>query len=459
MDVGKGGRNTITDNFIATLKTAVNNFRARVNIYSAQGKALVSGFWRKGRVEVLFIGTGIVFVVFLIIVFWCRLDDAAQTSLNDVVRTGLLGLGGLGALYGLILGARRTNNAQEQLFNERLGRGVEALANKSMTQKVYGVRILGDLAKTSNPVQVGLIISILHDHLNNRAGIKDKQDNNGKRTQKGRGEPKTRQSVELALRTILSLANEANISRDDIIFKDLDLCGLNLSGITCALPRLIFNNVIATGAQFRETTLEQPLFFGGDFTEADFSDATLNGAEFYDQTEAASGQTKLVGAKFIKAKLRGAAFQDCDLQNAKFYRADLRQATIFLSDEIQSKNPMIASKVDFFDADLRDADFTNSVLEGCNFNKAKLDRADITHANFYFMVRSALTGSENNTRKTDIRGAEGLTQKQFEQIIYKQGKPPLLFLTISPCQKTGLTSSVRTAKGGLSNQTSRGQNS
>ena len=28
-------------------------------------------------------------------------------------------------------------------------------------------------------------------------------------------------------------------------------------------------------------------------------------------------------------------------------------------------------------------------------------------------------------KKTDIRGAKGLTQKQFEQIIYEQGKPPL----------------------------------
>jgi hypothetical protein len=49
---------------------------------------------------------------------------------------------------------------------------VEALGKNSPTQRVFGVRVLADLAKTSSPDQIGLIIHILHDHLKNRGKIR-----------------------------------------------------------------------------------------------------------------------------------------------------------------------------------------------------------------------------------------------------------------------------------------------
>lgn len=56
---------------------------------------------------------------------------------------------------------------------------MEALGKNSLTQRVFGVRVLTDLAKTSSPDQIGLIIRILHDHLKNRGKIRYEKDDQG----------------------------------------------------------------------------------------------------------------------------------------------------------------------------------------------------------------------------------------------------------------------------------------
>ena len=131
---------------------------------------------------------------------------------------------------------------------------MEALGKNSPTQRVFGVRVLADLAKTSSPDQIGLIIRILHDHLKNRGKIryeKDDQcnykiDSNGSKIIRDRRNRDKRQSVELALKTILNLASAENIAREEIIFENLDLRGLDISNITCKLPGIIFRDVLTT---------------------------------------------------------------------------------------------------------------------------------------------------------------------------------------------------------------------
>ena len=332
-----------------------------------------------------------------------------------------------GGAWGLWLAKRRldnfsrqTYNAQAQLFNERLGRGVELLANESATLRVAGVRILDDLAKTSDHDQIGLIIKILFDHLKNRGNIRYEENENGEKVPRDRGPRETRQSVELALKTILTLANENNVSRDDIIFDKLDLRGLDISGVTCKLPKVIFTRVLADKIKLRSSTLNKALF-DGEFTKADFSGAILNEAEFGDGT-------KLTEAKFSQAELNKVAFWNCDLQGAVFRRAFLKQASIYLAEITDRNGHLGSSRIDFFNADLRGVDFSESVLEACNFKDANLEGADFTHANFYFMVRTAEIGRDkDNMKKTDIRGATGLTQQQFDAIIFEAEHPPINF--------------------------------
>ena len=359
----------------------------------------------------------------------------------ETVKLILLIIGGLMAVYTLILAderqekfseqvetsqeqvkqfSKQVDNAQAQLFNDRLGRGVELLANDSVTLRVAGVRILDDLAKTSNHGQIGLIIKILYDHLKNRGDIRYTENEAGENVPEDRGHRKTRQSVELALKTILTLANTDNISREDIIFEELDLRGLDISGVACELPRVIFTRVLADKIKLSGSILNKALL-GGAFTKADFSGAILNDAKF-------DVGAKLTEAKFPQAELNRAVFYDCDLRGAVFHWAHLRQAGIYLSEITEGERHLGSSRIDFFNADLRGVNFSESVLKECNFKDANLEGADFTHANFYFMVRTVEIGwAKNNMKKTDIRGATGLTQQQFDTIIFEEGVRPINF--------------------------------
>lgn len=93
---------------------------------------------------------------------WLWPSNGAHQN-SEIVKITVFALGGLGAIYGLIISNRRANNAHEQLFNERLGRGVELLAHEKMTMRVAGVRVLDDLTKSSSREQITLIVQLMHD--------------------------------------------------------------------------------------------------------------------------------------------------------------------------------------------------------------------------------------------------------------------------------------------------------
>ena len=137
-----------------------------------------------------------------------------------------------------------------------------------------------------------------------------------------------RQSVELALRTILTHVHKNNVKRDDIIFEDLDIRWFNLSNIKCQLTGIIFHEVLAHKVDFRETTLENAHFIGGNFYEAKFHKAILNGTQFYETTN-------LHEAKFTKAELNRAIFYSCELYMVFFNGVEL-QCADFTSIDLNS---------------------------------------------------------------------------------------------------------------------------
>jgi hypothetical protein len=57
-------------------------------------------------------------------------------------------------------------NSQAQLFNDRLGRGVELLPFDEMIMQSAGARILEDFGGNSSPQETALIVNILYDFLN-----------------------------------------------------------------------------------------------------------------------------------------------------------------------------------------------------------------------------------------------------------------------------------------------------
>ena len=238
----------------------------------------------------------------------------------ELIRILIFTLGALGGLYGLIIankrqkkfeeqvetGQKQVENTQAQLFNDRLRYRVELLNNDKSFPQMAGVRFLDDLAKTSDDNQTGMILKILYSYVNNRGKIKYKMEDGAyllnDADQKIPQSPvmgEQRQSVELALRTILTHAHKNNVKPDDIIFENLDIREFNLSNITCRLTGIIFREVLAHEVNFQDTTLEKSKFIGGDFYKAKFRKAILNGAEFGDTTE--NYITKLRKAKFTEA--------------------------------------------------------------------------------------------------------------------------------------------------------------
>ena len=293
------------------------------------------------------------------------------------------------------------------------------------------MRVLADLAKTSSPNQIGLIIHILHDHLKNRGKIRYEKvdqgnykiDSNGSKIIRDRGNRDKRQSVELALKTILTLASAENISREEIIFENLDLRGLDISNITCKLPGIIFRDVLTTKLNFRDTELKEATFSGERFGDVDFCGAKLDDAKF-------NFNTNLTSSKFRRASLLRASIYFCHLQDIDFNEADLKQSNISVIRERDKdgdiKDDNMSSGTRFTEVDLRGVNFQHSNMASCDFKDAKMEGADVTAVNFYYMERSYRTGSSlDNMKEKDLYGAKNLTQSQIDTIIYKEGDPPI----------------------------------
>jgi len=91
------------------------------------------------------------------------------------IRTLVFAYGAIGAFYGLILAARRLRISEAGLFNDRLGRGVEALDSDKPYIRAAGVRILENLHKTAEPADQKLIISLLSDFIRDKADKYDSE--------------------------------------------------------------------------------------------------------------------------------------------------------------------------------------------------------------------------------------------------------------------------------------------
>ena len=359
----------------------------------------------------------------------------------ELIRILIFTLGALGGLYGLIIankrqkkfeeqvetgqkqvktsqkqvetgqkqveiGQKQVENAQAQLFNDRLRYCVELLDNDKSFQQMAGVRLLDDLAKTSDDNQTGMILTILYSYVNNRGKIKYKMEDGAylldDAEQKIPESPvmgEQHQSVELALRAILTHAHKNNVKPDDIIFEDLDIREFNLSNITCRLTGIIFREVLAHEVNFRETTLEKSKFIGGDFYKAKFHKAILNGAEFGDNS----------GNYIIK------------LRKAKFTEAELKQAKIYIPKTSRSE---LRRHINFSNAKMQGADLSDSKFDTSNFKGAELECADFTAADLNAMVHTFLWG-EDLEETRDVGCAKNITQEQFDLIIYKESKPPI----------------------------------
>ena len=356
-----------------------------------------------------------------VIILWCALGLMVfatceffwwqATEFFEVKNAGdqpsellILTLGAIGATSGLILAVRRSikfskqgDTPQKQLFNERLWRATELLANGEIVMRQIGMRALGLLAERtiSEPDQVKLIMKIIHDFVRSKTTppLEDKEAEDKEYIALG--------IRTLGIRTLGALYNKVDKSDDsDGFIKLLDFSRCHLGGANLTEVQL-------QGARFWRAKLQGVRFRGAKLQKADFSGAKLQRAnlEAAQLQEANFDDAKLQEARLIAANLQGADLVFTELQGVDFRGAKLQGAN-------------------FNQAKLQKANLRDAQLQGANFRGAQLQGADLKGANLQWVDCMA----------ADFSDAKGLTQEQINGMIFEYRCPPILpkGLKISP---------------------------
>tara|TARA_X000000950_G_scaffold200261_1_gene241113 strand:- start:20777 stop:21970 length:1194 start_codon:yes stop_codon:yes gene_type:complete len=248
-------------------------------------------------------------------------------------RSLILALGAAGAIYGLILSARRLEKFSHQvetsdrnLFNDRLSRAIEAIGTKdNLAVRNAGLRLIDSLIKDTlaDHDNRDVLLKILHGYIRDRA-VMPSRDKDGILPDAPSRE--TRTDIELAIKILFDRLPLDE--RGEYLLGNLDLRGLQLFEF-----------------DLRRANLERANLEG-----ANLSNAKLQGAYLVN--------TNLQGANLDDANLQGAHLFDAKLQGANLYHANLQGADTHMSD--------------ITIADLEDAhSFTQEQLDVCIYENQK----------------------------------------------------------------------------------------
>lgn len=323
-------------------------------------------YLKKQPLEVMFvIFATALFLIILAMIIWWNDDDLSSHLRNIILLVGVIG-----GAYGIFLASerqktfsRQIDNAQEQLFNERLGRGAKLLAHDNVTMRRAGIRVLSDLGSASSVKQAELIVHIIHDYL-----TKHTQNDNDISPSKSYMDIENGYNEKnLMIEVISSLIAQHGLGYNNFSFRDLNLSHLS------------FDNAIMNSADFSESKFESAKFNYTKLSDTDFGKAQLHRTNFY--------CAELIRANFVYAKLSNTDFTGANLKYAKF--------------EDQEE----LSDVRFTGAKLYSCDFRGANLMHAKFSGAKMNGLDCSCANFLFVI--------------------GLQQEQVDTIIFQEGFNPM----------------------------------
>ncbi len=192
---------------------------------------------------------------------------------GEATRSVALTLGGIAALYGLALAARRNETSQKQaetaesnLFNDRLGRGVELLTHKDMTMRTVGLRVLQNLAQAQaeKSDESDLIRLILRDWIFEVGAYRS---GNTKRI--------NRFDVAVCAYILGDIVPQRKTHTIRFSLRLLDFRYLNLT-------RANFQNVEFTSAKMQGVRLNDVILRGADLTSAALWFADISNADMED---------------------------------------------------------------------------------------------------------------------------------------------------------------------------------
>ena len=333
---------------------------------------------------------------------------------SDVIRNMILATGGIGGFYALIIAKKRQdrfegqvtlgqeqhkldqkqfNIAKQQMFNERLGRGVELLSNPEVLFRLAGICVLNDLLKSSYKEQQLLIIHILTDFLHSTAGLKiyDK-------TLTECIPRLDRLDVELTVRILMEYTEEYNEIKIDnpenlnfdysliiISFDSLDLRSLDFSNtkfsnanfLNSALDNCNFSgskiiNSIFTDRRFRNPTEKTGHYEKINFQRTKFVRCYFNNANFYEVDFSGSGEKSTLienqKTEIIETQLRSSSFNDCNLSNN-------------IIDARSIKNNFISDS-HFNNCNLHSSEFKSQFFHGVNLTECNMYNCKFKEINF-----------------------------------------------------------------------------
>ena len=327
--------------------------------------------WQEDRPRAFCLGiAAIVAIAFIVHIGWAAVSTCLMISAG-AIRNYIFALGGVAGVYGLSVATRRARTADDQLLNERLGRGTDLLAKDEMNMRRTGILVLEDLAKKSAAEDRKLIIQIIYDFIIANSQMKYAENEDGFYIEGDKGDPvlqeakprEERFDIELAIKTVITLSESSDLRGDRIPFRKIDL-------------RLLYFRRLETELRinFRESALN----------EVNFELAELNGAYF--------SRAELNKVNFRRAKLNRGRFFGAKLIRANFSRAELNEANFTIAE---------LNRTRFIDAKLKGANFSRARLNGTRFKDA-------------------------DCSETNFKGVAEFTQDQVNQIIFEKGKEPIL---------------------------------
>ncbi len=314
-------------------------------------------------------------------------------ELIEAVRVWIFSVGLIGGGYGLVLAAKRTEkfatqveNSQAQLFNDRLGRGVELLSNDKMIMRSTGVRILEDLGKNSSQQETALIINMLKDFLNDKGKLQEVKEKQRKDYKIYALAPismkkisrEERIDLENCLNTILKLAERLGEDNYHLALKNLDLRKLQIQS----------GKGLPISLEAKDC----------DFSEADINLANINDIMIWD-------------CNLSKTTSIGGSLSHVRLSFCYGYMLDIYRSKL--------------DAVSFNWSNLSRVDFRNSKFTGVEFNNCRLDGAGFTGASFEDVTIGNCTFLCTDFSGIDLAGVSGITQEEFNKIIYDKDNPPI----------------------------------
>ena len=227
-------------------------------------------------------------------------------------------------------------------------------------------------------------------------------------------------------RAVLARCTLTEANLEDCCLEEASLGAADFRGIK-------FVNANLKGAILARSDLRTTSFRGCQLDEADFTEAVFGETDFTDAqaSDLVFQENDLRGCKFTRAKIHDASFLQSDVSGVDFRGADLTSATFL---EVTGDGALFTEAIlveasfvlgcsfnrcDFQAANLGDATFRETTLEGCNFNYAHLKETDFSETNLQKSTFYRAVGKEAMFIRADLRDAEMKAANLMEASLQK----------------------------------------